>query len=899
MYRSQIMLHHAWNPRFFRIALDTGSLSHCEVNSLAEKPSSTESKWSELLDLWQDDVHIEIADKSTIFSGEHTYSWQLVVKGKVLITASARSELDRNDWVDEVNAIITTRSKNGNYSSIFAFQKLMNGTRAQHLKALKDLTEKVNRYIKQIMSKPGAPKEFNSMTRTKVKEFVIENFGSLAYERFKTNIRSLQAAWVDRTVKEAKSSSNRSVLRRRIMERNDAAAATEDNKSDLKLEEKDESGDRDGSVSPMRRERRMDSAVSQFSTQISNSGMEENMLFATQEIISEREENFQLIALRNVCSILSLSFSLVPFDLLFSHSHSNLHPSPFLLQVLLERFSPELVEKYKFEIMFMHATKIQYEVEYVLKPGVIRTLLDTVTNIANSNEKTLDDVNWRSIKSKLLKVHTEKDVSAHKRICQKFLEAFTKNKSYHLSLNSLKKKKKKRFLTRCLNSNVIGFNVKYINVLRIAIMIPFALSILYFFPPLRVEMMPLYIIFVLPIVPFIPSCLGWFLTTILRVTALNGHPFDVGSLEIVPKIKRDHNGKMALHLRLVVEDAGFGNPSHDYPHYYFVECKRCDFEFSIPLATLWNLRRWKETGWSPFPNDVMQNIRVRERQRKLREQQRVDKRKLRDRIHTIVDEKDLLVMKTPRHRRNNSSGSSDGMNRHRRDESWDSISGANSAEEEKTEVHETTHEINKIIKLGSLDIIAAMSDIDDDTKEWRRLSSHRHIHPYNVDMKEFRSFGHTDGNRMTPIGVEGHVVPAVRLDVDLSQHQDIVQECEGWSLVWDNSKRSDASPTCSIWMPDPPRGFAALGVTCLTGDDASKPPSFKVLCVKKSHTTAIDTKGYPTWSDNGSGAGLDIKLCILPHGLLWPVRIGWSYVCLFRICVLFCFHFLSTHFITH
>jgi hypothetical protein len=322
-------------------------------------------------------------------------------------------------------------------------------------------------------------------------------------------------------------------------------------------------------------------------------------------------------------------------------------------------------------------------------------------------------------------------------------------------------------------------------------------------------------------------------------------------------------------MRFVVHDAGFGNPTPDYPHYYFVECKRCDFEFSIPLATLWNLRRFKETGWSPFPNEVMQNIRVREREHKQLEQQRADNRKLRKRLPTF-DESEFERHPFDTHRRDISSGSSEG---HRRDFSWGSVNSTDGDEEFQQQQHRRQDSMGqKIFKFGSLEIVSAHTVVDDNTHEWRQLKSHHHIKPYKAPSKEYRSFGHTDGERTIPIGASGHIVPAVRSDLDLSQFKNIVRECEGWSLVWDNAKKDKMTPTCSIWMPQAPRGFAALGVTFVTGDDASKPPQTKVLCMKKSHTTAIDPRGYPTWSDDGSGSLMDVKLCILPHGLLWPIQ---------------------------
>jgi len=187
----------------------------------------------------------------------------------------------------------------------------------------------------------------------------------------------------------------------------------------------------------------------------------------------------------------------------------------------------------------MHATRSEYTIEEILRPGVIRTLLDSVATIVKNNH--FDNVNWRSIKSALLKKHNRNQVERFKRICQKFLEAFTRNTSYRFAVTK-RRKKRRGFMTRCLNSNVVGLNIKYINVFRIASIVPFVLAVLYYFPPLKVHMIPIYLLFVLPIVPFIPLILGWALTTILRITALNGHPFDVGALEIFPSIRRDQNG---------------------------------------------------------------------------------------------------------------------------------------------------------------------------------------------------------------------------------------------------------------------------------------------------------------------------------------------------------------------
>ena len=156
------------------------------------------------------------------------------------------------------------------------------------------------------------------------------------------------------------------------------------------------------------------------------------MLLAVEEIISEREESFQLVALKNLVT---------------------------------KRFGVERVEKFKWEIMFMHATRSEYTIEEILEPGVIRTLLDTVKKIVKDDN--FDAVNWRAIKKELLKDHTSNAVEKHKRICQKFLQAFTRNTSYRHAASSVARKKRKRgLMTRCLNSNVFCLNVKYINLLQ-------------------------------------------------------------------------------------------------------------------------------------------------------------------------------------------------------------------------------------------------------------------------------------------------------------------------------------------------------------------------------------------------------------------------------------------------
>ena len=112
-----------------------------------------------------------------------------------------------------------------------------------------------------------------------------------------------------------------------------------------------------------------------------------------------------------------------------------------------------------------------------------------------------------------------------------------------------------------------------------------------------------------------------------------------------------------------------------------------------------------------------------------------------------------------KHRRELSSGSSDG---HRRDASWDSILSDEEQQQQQQQQQVQQFESHRIFKFGTLEIVAANSIIDDDTHEWRHSKSSPHLQPYRAPAREYRHFGHTDGNRATGFNAPGHVVPAVR-----------------------------------------------------------------------------------------------------------------------------------------
>ncbi|GAB5364515.1 hypothetical protein AAMO2058_000977100 [Amorphochlora amoebiformis] len=97
------------------------------------------------------------------------------------------------------------------------------------------------------------------------------------------------------------------------------------------------------------------------------------------------------------------------------------------------------------------------------------------------------------------------------------------------------------------------------------------------------------------VVLFHPTVLGWFLTIVLRYTALNGFLMTFGSIHLWPSIS---GGK--LDIAIVADDVGFGNPP-DFPHEYFVQCKKVSLRMSMPLFDFLNCVNWTKVPWSPFP----------------------------------------------------------------------------------------------------------------------------------------------------------------------------------------------------------------------------------------------------------------------------------------------------------
>eukprot|EP00466_Bigelowiella_natans_P017743 jgi/Bigna1/79334/fgenesh1_pg.61_\ len=90
----------------------------------------------------------------------------------------------------------------------------------------------------------------------------------------------------------------------------------------------------------------------------------------------------------------------------------------------------------------------------------------------------------------------------------------------------------------------------------------------------------------------IPRLLGWFLTTVLHYTAMNKHPLEFGTIQLMPWIQ-DMN-KLCIHVR--VSDVKFGNSVEfkEESNKWFLECRHCDFTVSILFSDLWGLRNFSQ-----------------------------------------------------------------------------------------------------------------------------------------------------------------------------------------------------------------------------------------------------------------------------------------------------------------
>eukprot|EP00939_MAST-03C_sp_MAST-3C-sp1_P004672 g4672.t1 len=897
MMRENVLLHHVWHPRFFRIALDMGTMSHVSIDSITDRVSSTEFNWSSPIDLWQSNVTIDPIDKSSLLSDDHQYSWSLSLEGKIYVTASARSELERDDWIDAVRKIIATQKRDDNYDTILKFQQQMKGNKVSRMAALKILTERTNAFIKETVDKSGGG--FTSQTRNDVKDFLCKSFGTDAYETFKPQIRSLFQAWVGRTTtplrnapKQGKKKSSEKMCGRhspfdRKKKNNDSTIGNGSGNSSNcdECDVRDDAGGDDA--------HKVADDVDGGGGGNRDSCDEEMMSLTvppvldwTEDLISNDVENLQLNEVKGR---------------------------------IIEKFGAEEFEMYKWEIMFIHAAHPP-DVSVVLRRGVIRSLLDYVRLRVGKENQNTNRLNWRSIRTLLLETHTKDDVSKCKQWIRIFLATLTMNQEYIFMSKtqsaSLKTKSRRRRCAgackRCLQSQIVGIDIKYINLLRFAAIAPVALAVLYYVPPLKLWMMPLYLLYVLPFVPFLPTIIGWLLTKILFLTAMNGHPLIFGSVHLTPWIRKDHEGKTAIHLRVVVEDAAFGNPTPDYPHPFFVGCKRVDFEFSIPIETLWNLRRFKETGWSPFPNEVMQNLRVRKRRQRELE---AKKKELNREPHHSSSSKSVRATANIIAGKIRSKTSQWGMSvaskaslGHARDLSNDSTTSTKSSSSDSHDdfgggrrpsydgkhlsghLYDSSDEDEASEDFVAIktckEIVLVDSARDDESGSWRKMHTRMfHLHPYAPDNATYESLGHSNGNDATPTQCSGRrLIPACRrLDASNDvgvQRRRRIRKNVSWDRVWDDSSDDRSTPTCSIWMPVAPPGFVALGVVCLNGPAANSQPTFEVMCVDAAMTTKVSTTNYVKgWSDVGSGATASIKLRVLPHGLLWPV----SYPSWFRL----------------
>lgn len=75
----------------------------------------------------------------------------------------------------------------------------------------------------------------------------------------------------------------------------------------------------------------------------------------------------------------------------------------------------------------------------------------------------------------------------------------------------------------------------------------------------------------------------------------------------------------------------------------------------------------------------------------------------------------------------------------------------------------------------------------------------------------------------------------------------------GYSLIW-NDKGSGAHMDGSIWAPQPPPGYVAIGAVANTGYSPPSPP--QLVCIRFDLVQAA-TMGQLIWWDKGSGAHMD------------------------------------------
>jgi len=105
---------------------------------------------------------------------------------------------------------------------------------------------------------------------------------------------------------------------------------------------------------------------------------------------------------------------------------------------------------------------------------------------------------------------------------------------------------------------------------------------------------------------FHPRILGLLLTNILHYTALNGFPMDFKTVHLWPSIWGSR-----LYLSILAQDVGFGNPP-DFPHKYFVTCRKVSVQLSMKISELFNLVRWFSVPWSPFPSKCNEIVGTQE-----------------------------------------------------------------------------------------------------------------------------------------------------------------------------------------------------------------------------------------------------------------------------------------------
>jgi hypothetical protein len=133
------------------------------------------------------------------------------------------------------------------------------------------------------------------------------------------------------------------------------------------------------------------------------------------------------------------------------------------------------------------------------------------------------------------------------------------------------------------------------------------------------------------------------------------------------------------------------------------------------------------------------------------------------------------------------------------------------------------------------------------------------------------SGAHLDGAFYRPIASDGYFIlgdyaqdnynPPAMPSITITVENDdpthpVLAPPTGYSLIWDD-KGSGAHMDGSVWAPQPPPGYVALGAVSNNG---YSPPSIPQLRCVRFDLVQAGTFGGLIWNDQGSGAGMDVEI---------------------------------------